>query len=148
MPSDSQYRDSASHDDVDIRHCSLAKNFMLTAQDYEHVYIIPLCLSDMTISTNLSFDLPYHLHTIYPLYTHQHSTLIIFSSKMHSTKVMFILALCATHTVALPLSPSKRDPRSADDLLDQYNQLQQQTEEENLEMQKAQAFWNPLESTS
>lgn len=33
-------------------------------------------------------------------------------------------------------------------MLDQYNQLQQQTMTENMEMQSAQAFWNPLESMS
>ena len=33
-------------------------------------------------------------------------------------------------------------------MLDQYNQLQQETEQENQEMQTAQAFWNPLESAS
>jgi hypothetical protein len=33
-------------------------------------------------------------------------------------------------------------------MLNQYNQLQQQTMLENMEMQKAQAFWNPLESIS
>jgi hypothetical protein len=31
-------------------------------------------------------------------------------------------------------------------MLAQYNELQAQTMEENMEMQKAQAFWNPLES--
>ena len=33
-------------------------------------------------------------------------------------------------------------------MLDQYNELQQQTMPENMEMQKAQAFWNRLESMS
>lgn len=33
-------------------------------------------------------------------------------------------------------------------MLDQYSELQQQIMFENMEMQKAQAFWNPLESMS
>jgi hypothetical protein len=33
-------------------------------------------------------------------------------------------------------------------MLNQYNQLQQQTLMDNMEMQKTQAFWNPLESMS
>jgi hypothetical protein len=42
-------------------------------------------------------------------------------------------------------SPS---PDDFSDMLAQYNELQQQTMLENMEMQKAQAFWNPLESLS
>jgi hypothetical protein len=54
------------------------------------------------------------------------------------------------HLSARTSSPSKRDNNAAsfNTMLNQYNALQQQTMLENMEMQKAQAFWNPLESMS
>ena len=45
-------------------------------------------------------------------------------------------------------SGSGSNAQAASGMLNQYNQLQQQTMTENMEMQKAQAFWNPLESMS
>lgn len=45
-------------------------------------------------------------------------------------------------------SLNSSNARAFSQMLDQYNELQQQTMLENMEMQKAQAFWNPLESMS
>ena len=63
------------------------------------------------------------------------------------------LALLATIIapvcLAAPVSaPQDSNADEFNDMLDQYDELQQQTMTENLEMQKAQAFWNPLESMS
>ena len=43
---------------------------------------------------------------------------------------------------------SSGNARAFSEMLDQHNQLQQQTAMEKMEMEKAQAFWNPLESMS
>ena len=42
----------------------------------------------------------------------------------------------------------KRAPQDFNQMLTAYNQLQEEEEEENTEIQKAQAFWNLLESLS
>lgn len=67
-----------------------------------------------------------------------------------TTLPILSLSLLALTTTALPLSRrSPQDNAAAfNDMLEQYNELQAQTMEENMEMQKAQAFWNPLESLS
>lgn len=44
--------------------------------------------------------------------------------------------------------PKEQDRKAFNNMLEQYNQLQQQTILENIEMQRAQAFYNPLESMS
>lgn len=55
-------------------------------------------------------------------------------------------------TPAGAVSKEAGDPSSNasqfNQMLNQYNSLQQQTMLENMEMQKAQQFWNPLESMS
>ena len=65
----------------------------------------------------------------------------------------FLAILGSTAPVSNHNTPEqqvKRQDNAAafSDMLDQYNELQEQTMEENMEMQKAQAFWNPLESMS
>jgi hypothetical protein len=67
----------------------------------------------------------------------------------------------AARTPPRPKTPPPRTPSpsrqmshggsnaaSFNNMLHQYNHLQQQTMMENMEMQKAQAYWNPLESMS
>ncbi len=58
----------------------------------------------------------------------------------------FLAILGSTAPVSNHNTPEKQVKRqdNADafsDMLDQYNELQEQTMEENMEMQKAQAFW-------
>ena len=44
--------------------------------------------------------------------------------------------------------PNSTNVTSFNAMLEQYNDLQQRTMIENMEMQKAQAYWNPIESMS
>ena len=57
------------------------------------------------------------------------------------------LLLFGTLIAALPV-PQDSNADAFSDMLDQYDQLQEETMEENMEMEKAQAFWKPLESMS
>jgi hypothetical protein len=61
-----------------------------------------------------------------------------------------ILSLLALTTTALPLlRRAPQDNAAAFAAMpDQYNELQEQKMEKTMKMQKAQAFWNPLESMS
>ena len=54
----------------------------------------------------------------------------------------------AGHLAASQGSANSSSAAAFNHMLNQYNELQQQTMAENMEMQKAQAFWNPLESMS
>ena len=57
-------------------------------------------------------------------------------------------AVSAGDSAAAAGASNSSNAQAFSEMLDQYNQLQQQTMAENLEMQKAQAFWNPLDSMS
>lgn len=70
------------------------------------------------------------------------------TSYMRSVDPSTYSASAAGDSAANAGASSSSNAQAFSEMLDQYNQLQQQTTMENMEMQKTQAFWNPLESMS